>query len=114
MLAPDPFWAQAQQEALPAAPVAAQPAPGYGAIPPTADDPLLGEFADEETIVVTGARPRGSVVGDIPPEDSLDPRDIRATGATSIAELLEAVAAQTGSARGRGGGRPILLLNGLR
>ena len=60
------------------------------------------------------ARPRGSVVGDIPPENVLDARDIRATGATSIAELLDAVAAQTGSARGRGGGRPILLLNGQR
>ena len=45
---------------------------------------------------------------------SLDPRDIRATGATSIDELLDAVAAQTGSARGRVGGRPILLLNGQR
>ena len=58
-----------------------------------------------ETIVVTGARPRGSVVGDIPPENVLNTRDIRATGATTIAELLDAVAAQTGSARGRDGGR---------
>ena len=54
------------------------------------------------------------MVGDIPPENVLDTRDIRATGATSIAELLDSVAAQTGSARGRAGGRPILLLNGQR
>ena len=61
-----------------------------------------------------GQRPRGSVVGDIPPENVLDPRDIRATGATSIDELLDSVASQTGSARGRDGGRPIVLLNGQR
>lgn len=86
--------------------VSVQPAPDRIA----ADD----EELDEETIVVTGQRPRGSVVGDIPPEDVLDRRDIRATGATSISELLDAVSAQTGSARGRSGGRPILLLNGQR
>ena len=70
--------------------------------------------ADEEEIVVVGQKPRGSVVGDIPPENTLTPRDIRATGATSISELLDAVASQTGSARGRSAGRPALLLNGQR
>nr|WP_156930279.1 TonB-dependent receptor plug domain-containing protein [Sphingomonas jaspsi] len=71
--------------------------------------------ADEgQEIVVTGQKPRGSVVGDIPPENVLNTRDIRATGATSISELLSAVAPQTGSARGRGGGMPVLLLNGQR
>ncbi len=44
----------------------------------------------------------------------LDSRDIRATGATSISELLDSIATQTGSARGRGGGAPIVLLNGQR
>jgi len=72
------------------------------------------EFGDEEEIVVTGARARGSVVGDIPPENTLDARDVRATGATNINELLEAIAPQIGSARGRGGERPVLLLNGQR
>ena len=81
---------------------------------PARVDPGAVEDEGEETIVVTGQRPRGSVVGDIPPENVLDVRDIRATGATTIAELLEAVAAQTGSARGRDGGRPVLLLNGQR
>ncbi|HMI41347.1 MAG TPA: TonB-dependent receptor plug domain-containing protein [Sphingomicrobium sp.] len=70
--------------------------------------------AEGEVIVVTGQKPRGSVVGDIPPENVLTSRDVRATGATSISELLDAVSAQTGSARGRGGERPILLLNGQR
>jgi hypothetical protein len=75
----------------------------------------MDEYGDEEdAIVVTGVRPRGSVVGDIPPEDTLDSRDVRATGATDISELLDALAPQIGSAQGRGGGRPVLLLNGHR
>ena len=78
----------------------------------TASDEAFEE--DGEEIVVVGQKPRGSVVGDIPPENVLDPRDIRATGATSIDELLDSVASQTGSARGRGSGRPIVLLNGQR
>ena len=54
------------------------------------------------------------MVGDIPPENTLDARDVRATGATNITELLDALAPQIGSARGRGGERPVLLLNGQR
>ena len=57
---------------------------------------------------------RGSVVGDIPPENTLDARDVRATGATNINELLDALAPQIGSAQGRGGEAPVLLLNGQR
>jgi iron complex outermembrane recepter protein len=76
-------------------------------------DPVEYEYVEEEdgTIVVTGVR---TLLGDIPPENVLDARDVRATGATNISELLEAIAPQTGSARGRGGGRPIMLLNGQR
>ena len=69
---------------------------------------------EEDAIVVTGAKPRGSVIGDIPPENTLDARDVRATGATSINELLDAIAPQIGSTQGRGGERPVLLLNGQR
>ncbi|MBA2772119.1 MAG: TonB-dependent receptor [Sphingomonas sp.] len=83
----------------------------------TAQQPA-GEFdefseGESDTIVVTGQR-RGSVIGDIPPEDVLDAGDVRATGATSVNELIEALAPQLGSARGRGGERPILLLEGQR
>ena len=99
-------------------PAFAQSAPAPEPAPAQAEaQPAIGPAFDEEegeTIVVTGSRPRGSVVGDIPAENVLNIRDIRATGATTIAELLEAVAAQTGSARGRDGGRPILLLDGQR
>ena len=72
------------------------------------------DLSDEEDIVITGSRPRGSVVGDIPPENTLDARDIRATGATNINDLLDALAPQIGSVRGRGGEAPVLLLNGER
>ena len=73
----------------------------------------LQEYEDDEsgTIVVTGAR---SVIGDIPPENVLDSRDVQATGATDVTELLEAIEPQIGSARGRGGERPVMLLNGQR
>ena len=103
-----PAWAQqppAAAEAGEAQPTEAAPPEGLP----------LDEFEEDgEAIVVTGSRPRGSVVGDIPPENTLDARDVRATGATDINELLEALAPQIGSARGRGGERPVLLLNGQR
>ena len=76
--------------------------------------PADRRLGDEEEIVITGAKPRGSVVGDIPPENTLDARDVRATGATNITELLDSIAPQIGSARGRGGEAPVLLLNGNR
>jgi hypothetical protein len=96
--------ARAQQAAAPR-----QPSAQTGAAPETGLD-----TGDEEEIVVVGGKPRGSVIGDIPPEDTLDARDVRATGATNISELLDAIAPQIGSAQGRGGGAPVLLLNGQR
>jgi iron complex outermembrane recepter protein len=123
-----PSLAQQSQQGTPSAtaPAAAAPAPaatnaqGAQPTPPpptTGTGPSAGapdDLGDEEEIVVTGARPRGSVVGDIPPENTLDARDVRATGASNINELLEALAPQIGSARGRGGEAPVLLLNGQR
>jgi hypothetical protein len=100
-----PAWAQQPQAEQPAG------APFNEEVSPQADEAGEGE---EEEIVVVGQRLRGSVVGDIPPESTLDSRDVRATGATNINELLEALGPQIGSARGRGGERPVLLLNGQR
>ena len=85
---------------------------------PDEDQPLAleDEFDDDESddIIVTGQRLRGSVDSDIPPEIQLDRRDIRATGAGSISELLDVLAPQTRSGRGRGGERPVTLINGRR
>jgi len=103
-----------------AAPVAAQPAqpatPPAGPAPAAAQTtaPDEEDTGDEEDIVITGQRARGSAIGDIPPEQTLDSRDVRATGATNISELLDALAPQIGSSQGRGGGQPVLLLNGQR
>ena len=65
-------------------------------------------------ILVLGTRLRGSVETDIPPTDTLSEADITAVGASSVADVLAAIAPQTGSGRGRGGGPPVILLNGQR
>ncbi|MEA3081208.1 MAG: hypothetical protein QOD54_876 [Sphingomonadales bacterium] len=122
---PSPAFAQSatQPAAAPGSAPAAQPAatPSSAATSQPSASPSsaaaaqpVDDTGDEEEIVVTGARARGSVTGDIPPENTLDARDVRATGATSISELLDALAPQIGSSRGRGGEAPVLLLDGLR
>lgn len=73
------------------------------------------DIADDDTIVVRGERLRGQLLVEQPPIAELDEADIEALGAGSIEEVLEAIAPQTGSARGRNsGGRPIFLVNGIR
>lgn len=57
---------------------------------------------------------RGRVQGDIEPEVTLDSGQLIAYGATNVAELLEALEPLTRSNRGRGGGGPVVLLNGRR
>jgi hypothetical protein len=115
-----------QPAEAPAAPAAAAQPVEAPAAPEGADQPA-GAAADEaalqdgeeedpaDTIVVTGTRLRGAVLGDIPPEIQLTPRDIRSYGASNIGELLQALAPQVGSSRGRGGGGgPVILVNGRR
>jgi len=83
--------------------------------PPAArPSPDLPPGVGGKDILVTGQRPRGSVVGDIPPERSLGPLDIRAYGANDIQELIQALGPQVSSARGREDGDPVVLLNGKR
>jgi hypothetical protein len=102
------------QEATPSA-TAAQPMPAEAATnADAAAQTSTDEYAEEEDIVVTGQRERGTVVGDIRPEVQLTPADIRSYGVNSVAELLEELAPQTRSGRGRGDGAPVTLLNGLR
>jgi hypothetical protein len=105
---------QAQQPA-PAVPPTPSSQPAQApAGPSTATDQPVDDTGDEGEIVVVGTKPRGSVIGDIPPVDTLDARDVRATGASNINELLEALAPQIGSSQGRRGEQPVLLLNGQR
>lgn len=85
--------------ALCAAPAPAQSSPPEG---------------DLEEVVVSGRRSPGAVIGDIPPETTLSSQDIRALGVGSVTELIAALGPQLGSSGGRGSGRPVVLLNGVR
>ncbi|GGB21094.1 hypothetical protein GCM10011380_08380 [Sphingomonas metalli] len=99
-----PTAAMAQQPPA-AAPSAPRDAPSAGSAEEDAGD----EAGD---IVVTGSRTQpGSVIGDIPPDQTLSPADIRSYGVSSINDLLTELAPQTTSGRG---GAPVVLLNGKR
>ncbi|WP_232318670.1 TonB-dependent receptor [Sphingomonas sp. TDK1] len=65
-------------------------------------------------ILVTTRRARGAVIGDVPPERTFGPLDIRALGADNIGALLDILGPQLASARGREDGGPVVLLNGRR
>ena len=83
-----------------------------------ADDALQTNAANQELeidqILVIATRLRGSL--DVPqtPVVTLDEAEIAAYGAASIADLLAALAPQTGSGRGRGDSIPVILVNGQR
>ena len=66
----------------------------------------------DDKIVVTGTSRKNSVIGGLDPEFSLDSGSINAYGASSVAELVEELAPQLESGRGRG--RPIVLIDGRR
>ncbi|HEY1143620.1 MAG TPA: TonB-dependent receptor [Sphingomicrobium sp.] len=104
-----------QAQVSPQTPAIGQPTPQPDQSTSNGGAPSDEDIDSEEggEIVVTGVR-RGSVIGDIPPENILNGRDVRATGANDISELLDALAPQIGSARGRGGEQPVLLLDGRR
>ena len=82
--------------------------------PPAPARPSPPQRAGDSEMTVTGQRPRGSVIGDIPPQAIFRPMDIRAFGAANLTELLENVQFQVSSVRGRADAAPITLLNGRR
>lgn len=86
-----------------------------GASPPAAQeaDPAGTERHGGEILVVA-ERIRGQVESPAPPIAVLDEKDIQALGATTLADVLTQLAPQTGSGRGRGGGPPVVLINGQR
>lgn len=89
------------------------PAPTPTPAPAPAPTPAPRASEDDGEIVVTGEL-RGAVQGDIKPELTLGPADIRAYGVSNISELIAELAPQTRSGRGRGGDGPVILLNGRR
>jgi iron complex outermembrane recepter protein len=91
--------------------VVAQTTPAPPSRPVTAPSP---NDDDTETVVVTAQRGKNSVQGDAVPETTLAPQDIRALGASNITEILASLGPRAGTGRGRGGGFPVVLLNGRR
>jgi hypothetical protein len=69
---------------------------------------------DENQIVVIADALRGAVEAPQPPIVELNEQDIASYGASSLADLVAQLSTETGSGRGRGGGRPVFLVNGLR
>ncbi len=66
-------------------------------------------------IIVQGQRLRGQLDVEQAALLELNEEDIAAEGVASITDLITQITARTGSARGRGGGgRPIVLVNGIR
>lgn len=80
--------------------------------------PVRAQTNDEdsynEDIVVTAERLRGSVITEVPPIVELNADDIASYGVSSVEDLLGELSSQTSSNRGRGSGRPIVLINGQR
>lgn len=108
--------AMAETDAMPASAavtaVADQPAaPVVSASSDPEDD---YDDIDGDEIVVTAPRLAGQLETDIKAEAELDEAAIASYGVSNVSELLEALAPQTRSGRGRGGGRPIILVNGRR
>ena len=118
--------AAAHAQTAPAVPATPVPAP------PVAQPPATGETDEisvngekilkadargldqQGEILVVAHRIKGQVEADQPPIVTLDEDDIASYGVSSIQELVAALVPQTGTGRGRGGGTPVFLLNGMR
>lgn len=113
--------------------VAATPALAADAVPgqldatvadPATGDPAAGDPTDlaesddltrhGSEILVVATRVRGQVEAPQAPIATLGEADIAALGASSLADVLAQLSPQTGSGRGRGGGQPVVLVNGQR
>lgn len=68
----------------------------------------------EDIVVVEGQVLRGRTLGPVRPQLIFSEADIAAYGVSTLGELLEAITEETGSNRGRGNERPVVLLNGRR
>ncbi len=110
--APQPAPAPASKAPPPSPPQTpqARPKPAAKAAPSNANE----SDDDTDDVVVTAKRLPGAVIGDIKPELSLSPVDIQSYGVSTVAELLNELAPETRSDRGRGGESPVVLLNGHR
>jgi iron complex outermembrane receptor protein len=110
-----PAFAQSavQTQAQPAAAKTAAPPRRARALTPADDPPEVSEIVVTAGKTVYQTQP-GAVAGDIEPEVQLSPAQIQSYGVSTVTELLDELAPQTRSDRGRGGGSPVVLLNGRR
>ncbi|MBU3672092.1 MAG: TonB-dependent receptor [Sinobacteraceae bacterium] len=76
--------------------------------------PLAAQETELEEVVISGQRQPGAVIGDIAPDVQFSAQEIRALGVSNVSELLQALGPVLGSSQGRGGERPVVLLNGAR
>ncbi len=98
-----PVWGAETADPAPTTPPATEP--------PVATAP---DDADAGEIVVIATRLRGQIDAPQPPIVTLNEADIQSYGVSSLADLVAALAPQTSSGRGRGGGFPAILVNGQR
>lgn len=101
--------------ALLAAPALAQDAP-LPAAPEPQDDAQAVEAEEDggADILVVAERVKGQVDAPQSPVATFDEAEIGALGASSLTDVLSRISPQTGSGRGRGGGMPVVLVNGQR
>ena len=69
---------------------------------------------EQQDIVVTAPSQRGTAGGPIAPELSIDAGAISAMGASTLADVIAQLSAQTGGTQTRAGSSTIVLLNGRR
>ena len=96
--------------------IMSHPAVAQESEPPVqqAPEPVEEDGVGGGGIVVQGERLRGQLNVEQAPILELGEQEIAAEGVASISDLVTQITAQTGSSRGRGGGRPVILVNGIR
>lgn len=88
--------------------------PGLRTVLDTATIRTVRTNVSDTDIVVTAVRPRGAVLGNVPPTRTLNPLDIRAYGAQDIAGLISGLGGEVTSVEAAAPKQPIVLLNGRR
>jgi len=90
------------------------PTPAPSADETPAEAQTEQQAATDSQIIVSAQSLRGTVDTPAPPVLELNEADIAAYGAGSIQELIEALSPSIGGGSGRGGGFPVILVNGVR
>lgn len=81
---------------------------------PSSPPPPKSQPNKVSDVVVEAHRLPGAVVGDVKPELTLTPEEVQSYGVSTVTELLDELAPQTRSDRGRSSEGPVVLLNGRR